>query len=322
MRNSKANSTIWVLVALVAVCCGSFLAVRALNSSAQPAAPVIVTTALTPGGSVTTQFTTLDIPTIIEEPETEETEETKEATEVTTETTTKPNQFTTFSGVASTTKPAPSTTKAQPVTTTKVAPTQVDEKETDPVKRAAVFSDGFLSYQYNAEEDYYYTVTDPWQRQFGFNELYDLGASFIIFYYDTMRCKFNYDHKDWLIQFWKGQYGFAFIGGEIGVYNKPEDRDSGHYDAASDKDMLYMSMSFYRKGEEMLTREYAKYWWCTGFVPGQLDRFSDRTELAIRCKITMKDQKMLKAFCSSLESNGLERGEDYTTNKLDVYVVW
>ena len=317
MRNNKVNSTIWVLVALVAVCCGSFLAVRALNSSQQPAAPIIVTSALPTATSGTTE---LILPqTTVSEQSTEQATENSEAETTTEKETTKINQFTTFSGASATTKPA--TTKAQ--ATTKPAPTDIkDNEEKDPVKRAAVFSDGFLSYQYNAEEDYYYTVTDPWQRQFGFNELYDIGASFIIFYYDTMRCKFNYDHKDWLIQFWKGQYGFVFIGGEIGVYNKPEDRDSGHYDAASDKDMLYMSMTFYRKGEEMLTREYAKYWWCTGFVPGQLDRFSDRTELAIRCKITMKDQKMLKAFCSSLESNGLERGEDYTTNKLDVYVVW
>ena len=88
------------------------------------------------------------------------------------------------------------------------------------IERAAVFSDGFLGYQYNKAGNYYFTTTDPWQRNFGFNILYDMGAPFVNFYYDTIRCKFRYENKDWLIQFWKGQYGLVFYGCEVGVYTR------------------------------------------------------------------------------------------------------
>ena len=327
MKNKRANSTVWILVILIVVCCGSFLAVRALNKDVQPSLPVIVTNL---NATVTNGFTTdfsqateFSIPEILSTTADEETEATEADDE-----TTKMNQFTTFPG---TKEPITSTTEAQTETQAglgsilpsfEIPTIDPNADSNELIQRAAVFSDGFLSYMYNPEGKYYYTVSDPWQRQFGFNELYDLGASFVIFYYDTLRCKFRYDSKDWMIQIWKGQYGFVFIGGEIGVYTKPIDRKIDHYDAASDNEALYMSMTFYRKGEELFTREYDKYWWCTGFVPGQLDNFTDRTELSVRAKITMKDQKMLKAFLASLEENGLERNEDFTTNKLDVYIVW
>lgn len=333
MRNKRADSTVWVLVALIVVCCGSFIGVRALNKDVQPTLPVIVTNL---NAAVTnnytndfTQATEFSIPEILStESEEEEIEEEAEAQDE--EEITKLNQFTTFSGAANTT----TTTQAQTETETEagglaavlpnfeIPSLNPNADSNELVQTAAVFSNGFLSFMYNPEGRYYYTVSDPWQRQFGFNELYDLGASFAIFYYDTLRCKFRYDDKDWMIQLWKGQYGFVFVGGEIGVYNKPLDRSIEHYDAASDEDSLYMSMTFYRKGEEVFSRDYDRYWWCTGFVPGQLDNFTDRTELSLRAKITMKDQKMLKAFLASLEENGLERNEDFTVNNLDVYIVW
>ncbi|MGN1418466.1 MAG: DUF4474 domain-containing protein, partial [Acutalibacteraceae bacterium] len=118
------------------------------------------------------------------------------------------------------------------------------------------------------------------------------------------------------------QYGFVFIGAEIGIYNKPTDRGLEHYDCASDEDAIYMSMTFYRKGEEMLTRDYARYWWCTGFVPGQLDNFADRSELSIKARLTMKDYKMLISFCGALKDNGFVINRDYTTDGLDVYITW
>ena len=137
-----------------------------------------------------------------------------------------------------------------------------------------------------------------------------------------MRCKFRYDNKDWMIQFWKGQYGYVFIGHEIGVYYKPIDRTTEHYDCVSDDDSLYMSMNGLRDGEVLYTRDYGKYWWCTGFVPGKLDKFSDRSELQIDARITLKDKEMLAAFVDSLASNGMIKGQDFTVKGLDVYLVW
>lgn len=185
-----------------------------------------------------------------------------------------------------------------------------------------LFDEGLAGFQFNKTGDYYYTNSDPWQRALGYNEAYDNGAAFVAIYIDTMRCKFRYDNKDWMIQFWKGQYGYVFVGHEIGVYYKPVDRTAEHYDCVSDEDSLYMSMNGLRNGEVLYTREYGRYWWCTGFVPGKLKKFSDRSELQIDARITMKDKDMLNAFVSSLMQNGMVKEQDFTVKGLDVYVVW
>lgn len=317
---TKSKTTVIALVALIVVCAGSFLGVRALNKNTKVQQPVtIITQATTTTVPTTTEPTTA--PTTTTQPSTLPTNAlavTDKAGESTS------NLFTTFA--QSTT--APTTTKP---TTTKPATTAVipttkeltgNETPEELINSAAVFSKGFLGYKYDPEENVYFTNNDPWQRNFGFNELYDVGASFIVFYYDTMRCKFNYANKDWMIQFWKGQYGFVFIGAEIGVYNKPTSRKVEHYDCASDEDALKMSMTCYRKGKEIFSRKYATYWWCTGFVPGKLDKFSDRSELKVQARITLKDARMLLSFCGALEENGLKLNKNYTTDGLDVFVTW
>lgn len=328
MNRDNTKKTLIALIALIVVCGGSFLGVKMLNRDVETVAPTVVITTtenqmvvtdnVTTTGAVITPATTLPVATTIASSET-----------------TKLNQFTTFANPSSgntdittgTTAPAGSTTTApttnnitvSPMTTT---PSTTQQQAQSIIEDAAIFSDGFLSFVFNPDDNFYYTISDPWQRQLGFNELYDMGAPFVVMYYDTMRCKFNYDNRDWLIQFWKGQYGFVFIGAEIGVYNKPMDRTTEHYDCASDEDSLFMSMTFYRKGKEILTREYAKYWWCTGFVPGKLDQFSDRSELSMRCRITCKDSDMLLAFCDSLKGNGLVFNKDFTTQGNDVFIFW
>lgn len=338
MKLDKSKTTVISVIALLAVCGGSFLAVRSLNNSDRPDNVAVVS----PSSYVTTA------------PQIPLTEPTQDAlvtltTESTAPSTTENNPFTTFEDVTqSTTQPTtalpttetttePSTTETTQLTnaamttttqrptlpTTNVSANRVTTEEAENViQRAAVFSDGFLGYKFDPAGQYYYTTDDPWQRNFGFNVLYDLGAPFVNFYYDTFRCKFTCDKKDWMIQFWKGQYGLVFIGCEIGVYNKPEGRTPEHYDCAADEDMLNMAMTFYRKGEEVFTRNYAKYWWCTGFVPGTLDSFRDRSELSMRCRITMKNKKMRQGFCDALVKNGFKESVNFSVSGLDVFLSW
>lgn len=320
----KSKSTVFALIALVVVCAGSFLGVRALNNRTRSAAPVITTQqAFTTAPAATTAAQTTAAQTTAVQTEKSAEQTTKDDALTTTK-----SPFSTFAesttALLSTTKSAATTlVTTKPASTTKNSTTKAPaESPSDVIKKASVFSDGFLGYKYDPDGNVYFTNSDPWQRNFGFNELYDIGASFIVFYYDTFRCKFNYDHKDWMIQFWKGQYGFVFIGAEIGVYNKPETRKVEHYDCASDEDALKMSMTCYRKGKEIFSRKYMTYWWCTGFVPGKLDKFSDRSELSLKARITLKDYKMLISFCGALKENGFTLGKNYTTSGLDVFVTW
>lgn len=335
MSDFKNKTTVFIIVALVLICGGSFIGVKALNSNAKAdvtstqstyKSTTVSTTASTSPSMVTEVISTspsvsnlVGTPTGEAQSSASAVSTTKPAVPTTNApATTTTNPYTTKQSVSTTAPASTMTTTAStsnPYATSATNPTEV-------IQNAAVFDDGFLSYQYDPDGNYYYTNSDPWQRQFGFNEAYDIAAPFVVMYYDTMRCKFEYGDKDWLIQFWKGQYGWVFIGHEIGVYTKPKDRQMNHYDCASNEDALYMSMTGYRKGQEIFSREYGKYWWCTGFVPGRLDSFQDRSELSLTCRITTKDYKMLLAFCGALQENGLVQGVNYTTNGLDVFIKW
>ena len=323
---AKNKNMLIILVAIIIVCTGSLLGVKSMTSSFQPQTDISTTTQA-PTVQTTLPTTTEPTTTI---PPTETTTTTMPSTD---------SLITTF--------PMDNTTTV-PTTIPTTVPTTVDTSLTFPSLQmpsttassgssggsilgglsgnvkpdGTIFDQGLAGFQFNKTGNYYYTNTDPWQRTLGYNELYDNAAAFTAIYIDTMRCKFRYDNKDWMVQFWKGQYGYVFIGHEIGVYYKPIDRTAEHYDCVSDEDSLYMSMNGLRDGEVLYTRDYAKYWWCTGFVPGKLDKFSDRSELAIDARITMKDKEMLGAFVESLEKNGMIKGSDFTVKGLDVYLIW
>ncbi len=180
---------------------------------------------------------------------------------------------------------------------------------------------GVAGYLYDSKEKCFYTASDPWQRIVGYNELFDVFSEVALIDFDTVRFKFDYKNKNWLIQIWKGQYGLLFYGAEIGVYNKPKDRKIAHYDSVGDSDRLKMSMDFYEykkslftKGEweKQFSRPYEYYWWCTGFIPGNRD--GDFDKLRVDARITAKDYDMLSGLTKAIEKQGM----DYKVKGLDV----
>lgn len=305
MNFQMNKKTIIAIAVLVVVCCGSILGVKMMTDSIPEPQTTLPTVSQTlPTAPSTTEPTTV--------PTTAPTTESTTAPTTTAPTTTAPITI-------PTTVPTTAPTTAEPLTIPSL-PSMPSTPSSD--GNAALFDQGFLSYQFNPDGNFYYTNEDPWQRALGYTELYDIGAPFVAIYFDTIRCKFRYADKDWMVQFWKGQYGYVFLGAEIGVYNKPVSRTSEFYDCATDEEALYMSMTCYRDGKEIFTRDYGKYWWCTGFVPGKLDNFSDRSELMVKCRITMKDYKMLLAFTGALKENGFIVDEDFKTSGLDVFFTW
>ncbi len=323
LKKNKIN--IIIVAALVIVCGGSFLGVRAMSNKIDadttvpsvyevitPSTTAPSTTAPTTATPTTTAPTTAaDLSTTLKIESVITTFPVSSAT-----TTTKPNTT-----APTTTEP----TTTEPTTERTTAPA-IDNNKTTTKKNnnngGGIFDEGLAGYQYNTNGNYYYTSSDPWQRALGYHEIFDVGAGLVTIYMDTMRCKFDYKDQNWMIQFWKGQYGLVFVGHEIGVYTKPKSRAGDHYDAASNEDALYMELTGYRDGKELYHRDYGKYWWCTGFVPGTLDNLMDRSELSLKCRITMKDYDMLLGFCDALKSNGMVLGEDYATDGLDVLVTW
>lgn len=182
------------------------------------------------------------------------------------------------------------------------------------------------SYKYDPDGNYYYTDDkNAWQSNFGFNEGYDSMAPVTMMFYDTVRTKFVYGGKEWLIQTWKGQYGYAFVGGEVGVYTRKTGSIGSHFNCADKEDWLKMEMCFMwdenHTGEyrPVFNRDYDKYWWCTGFVVG-FDGQSNRHQFRLVTRITFKDAEMADAFCEAFEKNGFRRVSSLTRNDIDCFV--
>ena len=197
-----------------------------------------------------------------------------------------------------------------------------------------------LSYKYSYQDDYYYANDkQSWQKAMGFSKFYDLVAPYALLETDYLRVKFPYGGKDYMIQFWKGQYGLLFYGSEIGIYTKKHsDKADGTftlYKCASKDDFLNMDMTLYHDTtgfgtyERQFTRPYDSYWWCTGFKAGHLRVEEPARELRVESRITLKDDEMATQFCSALEQCGLAQvnegsiGVDqFRREGNDVRLVW
>lgn len=212
---------------------------------------------------------------------------------------------------------------------------------------------GMVGYLLDGQEGVFFTADDPWQRNFGFNKLYDVASQFFWIQYDTIRFYFSYQGSDWMLQPWKGQYGAILYGAELGVYKKYTERDADHYDCAQDQDLLMMSMDFERyywnedqtagEWKHEFSRPYGSYWWCTGFKLGYI-RLAKPTEIItinenkdkqtfpeIRAnyRVTVKDFEMLHGFVQGLKDAGYKQIEykpgvkpdnlEFAYHDLDVY---
>jgi hypothetical protein len=216
----------------------------------------------------------------------------------TAKTTTTANKGTSSNG-ATTTKTRVATTKktttTKKVTTTKKTTTTkkssnassviasqqqniLDSSMTSEQRRSAF---ELLNYKIDAN-GVFYVASEPWQKKFGFNKIYDIAAPFLQMVYSTVRIYFTYDYvydaytqdtgsykvgdlkldakgnpvykldaagkkipKDWMVQMWKGRYGLVMIGGEIGVYTKAHTQTTEHYFSASKQEELTMAMDAY-----------------------------------------------------------------------------
>lgn len=186
---------------------------------------------------------------------------------------------------------------------TPVIPETPPTNESDLHKVLALFG-----YMYDAEQNIYYTHLNPWQRYFGFTDLYDTAAAYALMEYMTLKIDFEYDGLLWRLQWWKGQYG-VLEGAELGVYTKdPANADSVFYKCAADEHLLemyfeyYKSSADYNKGEPLFTRYEQEHWWLTGFKFG----------------VCNPERNVLKAVVIAWDSqmaDGIEEGLKNVTDK-------
>ncbi|MCH5190704.1 MAG: DUF4474 domain-containing protein [Oscillospiraceae bacterium] len=131
-------------------------------------------------------------------------------------------------------------------------------------------------YEYDEEQQVFYSTLNPWQRGFGFGDVYDQAAVLANMRYITIKIDFVYQGLLWRIQCWKGQYG-VLNGGEMGVYTKNPDDTTDFYECASDENLLEMHFKFYKttndfnKKRPLFERQLQEHWWLTGFKMGYCD---------------------------------------------------
>jgi hypothetical protein len=172
-------------------------------------------------------------------------------------------------------------------------------------------------FSFDQEQEIFYSVMNPWQRQYGYCQIYDEAFPPISLIIDCEPIRFRYGGKKWLIEFWKGQYGMT-TGAEIGVYNTtgldlniPGVFNGTFYRSAEDEDHLQIFYAL-RKGKKILFTREGRHWWLTGF---ELGEFSDPEELTVEARITLKDKEMCLAFADQLAKVGYKDDEMRVKNK-------
>lgn len=169
------------------------------------------------------------------------------------------------------------------------------------VKKYGKFSyDGFgaAGFKYDSLKDIFYSTKNAWQKKFGYSHLYDVAAPICRMIIDTEPIRFYYNNKNWLITFWKGQYGIT-TGGEVGIYNTQEQKVNKKtlYLPIEDEEMLDMCFTLSKK-DKIITKVCAKHWWLAVF---KLGMFSNPKELSMDIMIKFPNSEMLEAFLKSFK---------------------
>ncbi|MCR5485861.1 MAG: DUF4474 domain-containing protein [Clostridiales bacterium] len=175
-----------------------------------------------------------------------------------------------------------------------------------------------IGFDYDKDQNVWYSAKYPWQREFGYRPLYDAAAPMVGLFYNTFMVKFDYEWESWCLQFWKGQYGYT-SGAEMGIYVKPFFDMSSAYRCASDNDCLPMSMKVYRGGKPFFERSEAHHWWLTGF---KFPCFTLIKDLKCLMTITFKTPEMRDLFLNGIEAQGwvLDKNVFYDGNT--VSFIW
>lgn len=187
-----------------------------------------------------------------------------------------------------------------------------------------------FGYEYDAEQDIYYTHLNPWQRFFGFADIYDDAAAYTFMYYMTLKIDFDYEDLHWRLQWWKGQYG-VLEGAEIGVYTKKIGNEDMPFYKCADNDHLlkmyfeyYQTVNDYNDGNILFTREEQEHWWLTGFKFGIVN--PERNVLKI--VLYAQDEDMADGIESGLRNvtdkqgnwNGFVKYRGFLTQGYNYYI--
>lgn len=175
----------------------------------------------------------------------------------------------------------------------------------------------WLGFDYDIEQNVFYSTIKPWQKAFGYTTLFNNLAPVASIFIKTREVFFNYDERDWMICFWKGKYGIT-SGAEIGVYTK-NPHIANHYDGAAPEDFLLIDLTVYKNGEYFFTLEPQKHWWRSGYI---VETLTPTNKITVDSTITFKDQAMTDAFVAALDAKEDINDVLYTESGFSVRIHW
>lgn len=163
-------------------------------------------------------------------------------------------------------------------------------------------------FAYDPVQHIVYARRNGWQRKYGYCRAYDEAAAHFSMIFQCEPFYFVYDGKEWLLEFWKGQYGMT-TGCEAGLYYREKTAASGSggkggafalFQAADERMLPLMSIRLVKKGRELFRRN-GRHWWITGFVLGE---FSKPKQLQMEAKLQFKSAAMARAAADAIRAAG------------------
>ena len=178
------------------------------------------------------------------------------------------------------------------------------------------------------------------KRSVGYNKATASSAAIPDSYLDTFRIYFTYNNKDWLIEFWKGEYGKTHIGGEVGIYTNSTPSSTGTaplsasvgeskiFNAAGYGDRLNCSVQLWQYVKstnpepvsvasvsmKVCQRNYA-------FKEGVIENQNDRSTIVMSAKIEFPTLDMMDLFINALEEKGFSNGSVSSYKDVERYDV-
>ena len=161
-----------------------------------------------------------------------------------------------------------------------------------------------IGFDYDCNQGIFFSAQNPWMRSLGYCETYDNSAWVLGCDLITHRMKFDYQGREYMIQVWKGSYGWISYGAEIGIYVREPGQFgwTSIYEAGSDEDMIGMQFDLYKKDRFMFSRPYQNTWWLTGFI---INDETNPEDIRVDAALTLKDEEMRDLFLEALEKEGL-----------------
>lgn len=160
-------------------------------------------------------------------------------------------------------------------------------------------------FQYDISADCFYSTIHCWQRKYGYRRLYDSSAAALGIIFDCEPVYFGYAGKNWLIEFWKGQYGMS-AGAEVGIYaadkrpDEPDEPGKIHYKSISDSELFPVRLNLFY-AEKLIAIREKQHWWLTAFFLG---KYCPPYTLTAKISITFPDYEMCNAYIDGLKRAG------------------